>query len=213
MGYIGDYCSSCEDEYWRDGYSCKACADSVVSNYWHAMTAMIVFFGVVGLCCALLPLESLTRVVGFILDAQLLSIILSAATPYIDEPKGLVDALEVLGMMLGIFNIEISIFKPGCGFPDLSFTMQVYATLACFVVVSSGFLVLCIFRIPLLWRARWLHDVYTTRVQPRLPGFPACLRRRQVETRSLMRKTDGLEHPPGHKTDKRFAGSNAYECA
>jgi hypothetical protein len=175
------------------------------------MTAMIVFFGVIGLCCALLPLEALTKVVGFFLDAQLLSIILSAATPYIDEPKGLVDALEVLGMMLGIFNIEISIFKPGCGFPDLSFTMQVYATLACFVVVSSGFLVLCIFRIPLLWRARWLHAVYTTRIQPRLPWFPACLCRRRRETSSLMRKTDGLEHPPVLKTDAKFAGSHAYE--
>jgi hypothetical protein len=62
VGYIGDYCSTCEEAYWRDGYRCKACADSVTSNYWHAMIAMIVFFGVVWLCCALLPLEALTKV-------------------------------------------------------------------------------------------------------------------------------------------------------
>jgi hypothetical protein len=42
-------------------------------------------------------LASLTilQVVGFFLDAQLLSIILSAASPYIDQPQSLVDALEV----------------------------------------------------------------------------------------------------------------------
>jgi hypothetical protein len=62
VGYVGDYCSTCEEAYWRDGYKCKVCADSVVSNNWHAMTAMIVFFGVVGLCCALLSLEALTKV-------------------------------------------------------------------------------------------------------------------------------------------------------
>jgi hypothetical protein len=38
---------------------------------------------------------TILQVVGFFLDAQLLSIILSAASPYIDQPQGLVDALEV----------------------------------------------------------------------------------------------------------------------
>jgi hypothetical protein len=113
-----------------------------------------------------------------------------------------VDALEVLGMMLGIFNIEISIFKPGCGFPDLSFTVEVYATLGCFVVVASGFLVLCSFRIPLLWMVRWLHALYTTRVQRKLPELPACLRRRRGERHSRKPKING-----------EFAGSNAYESA
>jgi hypothetical protein len=154
-------------------------------------------------------------VVGFILDAQLLSIVLSAATPYIDKPKGLVDALEVLGMMLGIFNIEISIFKPGCGFPDLSFTMQVYATLACAVVVATGFLVLCVFRIPLLLRARAIEAYFTTRVQPRLPMFPACLRRRPKAAPrlpSLIRKSDWVTQPPTSETDGEFTGVCICVC-
>jgi hypothetical protein len=140
---------------------------SVVRNFEPVLLALIVFFAGIGLCAAMLPLHTLTKVIGMLLDAQLLSMILSAATPYIDQPQGLVSVLEVLatssslsssslnlpspppssssssspspspppspspspsqvlGMVLGIFNNELSIFKPGCGFPELSFTMEV----------------------------------------------------------------------------------------
>jgi transcription factor SPN1 len=190
VGFTGDFCSTCADDFWRDGYRCNSCADSAVTNFYAALVAMLMFFGSVGLCCALLPLGALTKVVGFIVDAQILSIILSVATPYIDRPKGLVDTLEVLGMILGVFNIEISIFKPGCGFPVLSFTMEVYATLCCLVVVASGFLVMCIFRIPLLRKTRVFTAWFTTRVQPKLPKRPSgsCLCR--GKTRSLALKKD-----------------------
>jgi hypothetical protein len=33
--------------------------------------------------------------------------------------------MQVLGMILGIFNNELFIFKPGCGFPEMSFTTGV----------------------------------------------------------------------------------------
>jgi hypothetical protein len=95
VGYRGNYCSACDTNFWRDGYSCHSCADSVVTNLGPPLFGVVLFFVVVGLCCALLPLDHLTRFVGYILDAQLLSIILSVATPYIDKPHWLVDTLEV----------------------------------------------------------------------------------------------------------------------
>jgi hypothetical protein len=66
---------------------------------------------------------------------------------------------------------------------------QVYATLGCFVVVASGFLVLCAFRIPLLSRARWLSDLTTKHVQPQLQKLPARFRR------------NGAMRSPVHKKD------------
>jgi hypothetical protein len=98
-GYMGSYCSACDDAYYSDGYSCRACVDSVVSNHWHALVAMVVIFGAMGLCCALLPLGALTKTVALFLDAQLLFIILSAATPYINKPQGLGNVFEVHYML------------------------------------------------------------------------------------------------------------------
>jgi hypothetical protein len=95
VGYVGSYCSACDDAYYSDGYSCRACTDSVISNHWHALAAMVGIFGVMGLCCALLPLGALTTTIGIFLKFQVLYIILSAATPYINQPQGLVSILEV----------------------------------------------------------------------------------------------------------------------
>jgi hypothetical protein len=101
-------------------------------------------------------------------------------------------------MALGVFNIEISIFKSGCGFSPLSFTMEVYATLAIFVVVAACFLVLGLFRAQLLRSAHWLE----ARVEPR---FPACFCRRKVGTRSHTNKAT-------KQLDAEFAGACVCVC-
>jgi hypothetical protein len=151
VGFAGDYCSKCATPgYYRDGYNCRSCEAAAVSGSSLAVTVVTFFFTFLGLLLVGLPANWLAQVVTTCLGIQKLSIALKAATPHVDKPEWLVKMLEVFGMLLGAFNLELSIFKPGCAFSSVSFFAELYGTLSFAVFVTLAYILLCTFRSALI---------------------------------------------------------------
>jgi hypothetical protein len=145
-GFTGDGCSRCAKDYYVDGFNCRACKNAAVEGSSLAIGIAASFCSVLGVLLVSLPARQLVRVVTAVLGMQKISLVLFAATPYIDTPAGLVKALEVLGMLFGVFNIELSILKPGCELAGVSFISELYGTLLFAMAVALAYICLCAFR-------------------------------------------------------------------
>jgi hypothetical protein len=140
---------------------CPPAPDSEIEFPTEVVVALA-FFATIGLFLACLPTDRLVGFTAAFLDIQALSIIVSATTPYVDQPDWLVSVLGTLSMFLGAFNVELSIIKPGCGVPDVAFVWEIYGTVAFCVLLAGLYSFLACFHKPLKITyqrmKRWFQD-------------------------------------------------------
>lgn len=114
-GYMGDFCSECQEKYWQDLTVCRSCGlDN--ADFIELMIALGVagaFFIAMSIAVATLSSSGLAiAVANIILFQQFLSVFKSASTHLGDSESAKI-AITVLHFA-GILNFDLQIVKPGC---------------------------------------------------------------------------------------------------
>ena len=118
LGYTGPYCAQCDGAYYHSGTACRFCGNPPRSRLVGAVIVAVVIATIVGLMLALSSPLMLTTQIGAILTVQQLVSLGQMAFAALPDNTAW---LQAIWQWVGLINLDVTMFQPGCLIPDLSF--------------------------------------------------------------------------------------------